>query len=99
MKKLKTLLQSYKQQLLFYYNRATASMTPVEKSMLVDALIAVSVSLYLISPIPILIIQHVSPAISVPLVVLIPILLIMYLYRRMKYYVSVFSPKKQENKK
>lgn len=84
LKKLKTLLQ---------HSRLLSNRQPFEKRMLVDALVVVALSVYLISPLPGIIIVRTSPVISVVLVGLLPICTIIYLYRRMKYYASMFSRK------
>lgn len=67
-----------------------------EKRMLVDVLIATALSAYLMSPLPG--IASVNPVAFVLLAIAVPACTLFYLYRRLKYYASVFGKKKDEKK-
>lgn len=68
--------------------------SPIEKRMVIDAILVVALSLYLISPLPSLIIAKTAPVISIVFVVVLPTLAVIYLYRRLKFYVQLFVKKK-----
>lgn len=79
---------------LLQYFRARQQL---EKRMLLDVIVAVVLSTYLTSPLPNLIVAQTPLLVSLVLVGLLPVFTIIYLYKRLRYYISIFGRKKPQS--
>lgn len=86
-----------RQRALQWLSRFFQGRPPVERRMVIDALLAIGLSMYLISPLPNMVIAMTSPVVSMLLVIILPVLAVIYLYRRLKFYASLFAKKKAES--
>lgn len=91
MKNLRELLRRFDES---YRNRSD-----IERRMFKDAVIVAALSVYLLSPLPVIIINHTPTIVSLILVGVIPVGVVLYIYSRLKFYANLRKKQKEEQDK